>query len=180
MPAALPCQRKRMSSAPDTQSLNQMSLAAFRPLFGRLAAPAPEALPGAYNATFVGPAWVRHLAGPALALVGVHGWCGKRFFAGGQAMNLVRASGEIVETLPMTYALTPARIDGAPCARLTYSVPARLPWPWIIDELRAWDADHLLGMTMLDRLGLARFAFPFLLTRTDPLSTSRPPDTGGK
>jgi hypothetical protein len=169
-----------MSSAPDTQNLNQMSLAAFRPLFGRLAAPTPEALPGAYAATFVGPAWVRRFAGPALAIVGLRGWCGKRILAGGHAMNLVCASGEIVETLPMTYELVPARIDGAPCARMTYPVSSRLPWPWIIDELRAWDADHLLGLTMLDRLGLARFAFPFLLTRADPLSTAGPPDAGAK
>ena len=53
------------------------SLGHLRRLFTSL--PAPVSLAGVYRAEFVGPAWLRTLAPPSLALGGLAGWWGKAF-----------------------------------------------------------------------------------------------------
>jgi hypothetical protein len=62
-----------------------------------------------------------------------------------------------------------SRLDGRDGVELVYlpedGRPAPLPWRWVRDELRAVDADTILGMTVVDLPLLRRFAFPFLLRR---------------
>lgn len=143
--------------------LNTLSLPAFRRLFHTLSAPALESIRGEFRAEIVGPAWMRLIAPPALALGGLGGWCGKRFDANGQGLNLVNRGREIKPVLPMQLARRASLIDQQPVIAVTYPSSSPPPWPWIIDELRRLDGHTLLGMTVVTRLGLHRLAFPFLL-----------------
>jgi cholesterol oxidase len=62
-------------------------------------------------------------------------------------------------------------MDGQSGVTLVYPNTARWPLPWIVDELRPLDEHTLLGMTMLNRLGLHRLPAPFLLHRLGPPAT---------
>lgn len=152
-----------MEVSVQAQQLNQNALATFGALFASLPPPGIAELNGVYQAEFVGPLWLRKLVKPALVLTGLGGWWGKVFDGRGNADNIVQRQGELRRILPMKLVASPSRIDGRPGITVTYMPDARLPWPWIIDELRRLDEGCLLGMTMLPKGPLAHLALPFLL-----------------
>jgi hypothetical protein len=58
---------------------------------------------------------------------------------------------------------TTSAIDGKPTLALIYAQDNPFPWPHIVDELRQLDPEALLGMTYVNRGGLKKLAFPFLI-----------------
>lgn len=144
--------------------LNQMPLSAFKPLFSTLNFPQIAALEGYHQAEFVGPRWLRRLAGPGLRLGGMSGWWGKLFDLQGRGSNVVREGRGLHPVLPITAHIRPSLIDKKPCAAVVYPDRARWPWPWITDELRWLEEEKsLLGMMIYQGMGLQRLALPFLL-----------------
>jgi hypothetical protein len=133
--------------------------------FATLPPTPPEALVGRWDARFVGPRWVRALAGPAIAAAGMRGWCGKRIEADGSAVNLVRRGTGTVDDRPLAVRSGPSFVDGRTTALLIYP-EGGLPWRHVVDELRRIDATTALGMTALDLPLVRRAVFPFLLERT--------------
>jgi hypothetical protein len=118
---------------------------------------------GIYRAEFVGPAWLRALAPPSLALGGLAGWWGKAFDGRGGALNIVVRDGNQRRVLPMMVARVPSLIDGALGLTLSYPKGSPFPWPWIVDEVRRLDEQTFLCMTVVKPKGLRRLAFPFVL-----------------
>ncbi len=155
--------------APVFAEFNRMSLVEFREFFGSLAAPTPASLLGAYRAAFVGPGWVRFMAGPALALTGLGGWWGKEFLADGTAVNLVVSDGKLVRRFPMELINAPSLIDRKPGLSLRYRTGSPFPWMFVVDELRRVDSSTLLGMTLVDVRGLRSTAFPFILKKSEKI-----------
>ena len=125
--------------------------------------PLPSSLSGTYRGSFVGPGWLRALAGPALLISGLGGWWGKNFREDGAAVNLVQKAGGIEERFPMQLVSTTSAIDGKLTLALNYAQNNPFPWPYIVDELRQLDAETLLGMTYVNRGSLVKLAFPFLI-----------------
>lgn len=150
-----------------TGAVHAMPLAAFPPLFRSLPALPIDRLAGLYSGQFTGPRWLRLLSRPALWLGGLPGWWGK-VIAGPGGFNLVRPGATIRPSVPFRLEHRPSLIDGQPGVTLLYPETARLPLPWLVDELRPLDERTLLGMTMLNRLGLHRLPVPFLLHRLGP------------
>lgn len=144
--------------------LTKGSLASFRDLFLSLEPPGLATMQGVYQSAFVGPVWLRTIAGPGLYPLGLGGWWGKQFDGRGQGSNIVRRSGRLATRLPIALVEKPSLIDGRPCLAVNYQPDAPFPWPWVIDELRAVDDRRLLGMTLVTRSPLNRLALPFLLT----------------
>ncbi len=134
-------------------------------IFGRLSAPVLGELVGDFEAELRGPAWFRAISRFSLNLGGLPQWYGKRFDGEGQGVNLVMPKGSVETTMPMQVRVEPSTLDGKPAAVVHYAADARFPWPHVIDELRSWEANTLLGMTLVDVAGLRRFALPFLLHR---------------
>jgi hypothetical protein len=82
------------------------------------------------------------------------GWCGKRFDPDtGEGVlngaNRARAGqvGAVVDSIPIRARVAPSRMDGRPALVVTYPADARFPWPGVVDELRPFGPDALLGMT---------------------------------
>jgi cholesterol oxidase len=158
-----------MSIDPVTVDLGSLSalLAAFR------AAPEPilEELVGEHAAEFVGPRLLRSVAPTGLRILGMPGWCGKRFDpdpGDGVLHGANRArdgqAGVVVDSIPITARVAPSRLDGRAALAVTYPADARFPWPWVVDELRPFGSDALVGMTIWIR-GVPRVTTPFLLRR---------------
>jgi hypothetical protein len=141
--------------------ITYQSLERLRRLFSSL--PAPDILTGVYRAEFVGPAWLKILAPPSLALGGLAGWWGKAFDGRGGAVNIVVRDGTQHRVLPMAIARVPSLIDGVPGLTLGYPKGSPFPWPWIVDEVRRLDERTLLCMTLIKSKGLSKLAFPFVL-----------------
>ena len=137
------------------------SLGHLRRLF--ISLPAPDTLTGVYRAEFVGPAWLRALEPPSLALGGLAGWWGKAFDDRGRAINIVVSEGNQRRVLPMTIARGPSLIDGVTGFTLGYPKGAPFPWPWVVDEVRRLDEQTLLCMTLVKSKSLSQLAFPFAL-----------------
>ncbi len=148
-------------------ALNAQRLGSYTALFSTLRTPDLAELAGMRKAEFVGPAWLRKTAGPALVLGGLGGWWGKEFLGPTDAVNLVLRGGSLKQVIPMKVAVAPSRLDGGPAVQLRYPPGSRLPWPWIIDELRQIDETTLLGMTMVAAGWFPRIAFPFMLYKLD-------------
>jgi len=128
---------------------------AARRAWGTLPAPAADAVPGEWKASFVAP--LRRLAPVGLGPLGLPRWHGKLLLADGTGINLVRpgAGGPLEERLPMTWTL-----DGSPLS-VRYPADGPRPWRWVDDRLRVLDERTLLGLTVVGRgPGL-----PFLLHR---------------
>ncbi len=143
--------------------LNRLSFFAFRGLFSSLEPPKAGIMRGFFRGMFVGPGWLRRLAGPLLAVTGLGGWWGKDFSVEGHACNLVLRNGQYKRCFPMTLVEQGSFIDGKPGLALRYEASNPFPWPLIVDELRCIHQELVLGMTMA-RLGpLQRLALPFVL-----------------
>ncbi len=146
------------------QHLNKIALASFRTLFLPLAPPALASMRGIYQAVFVGPWWLRAVAGPGLYPLGLGGWWGKQFDGRDQGSNIVHRGGQLATKMPVRLAEEPSLIDGQPCLAVIYPSESPFPWPWVVDELRLLDDNRLLGMTLVTRSPLNKIALPFLLT----------------
>jgi hypothetical protein len=142
---------------------NALSLKQFRDLFVSLPVPELASIRGVYRAAFVGPAWLRTSAGPALALSGLGGWWGKEFSADGTAVNIVLRAGNFSTRFPMKLVNAKSFIDGRDGLAVHYQPGNPFPWMYIVDELRQMKADTLLGMTLANVNGLRNLAFPFTL-----------------
>lgn len=123
----------------------------------------PEVLEGVWQGEPLGPGWFRTLAGPGLGLGGLGGWWGKSFDGKGRIDNLVQGKGTLRRTLSGEVRPAASLVDGKPCLRIAYPKGSRLPWPWIVDELRRVDKGELLGMMVLNIGWLPHLAFPFAL-----------------
>ena len=150
-----------------TEELNNQSLASFRILYQSLPSPSADSLAGTHKSEFVGPRWLRRIAGPGLFPLGLGGWWGKKFDSQGQGMNIVRRRGEQLMIMPVKLREMASLIDGMLTLAITYEPGSRLPWPWVIDEVRRLDEETLLGMTMVSRRPFNRIALPFLLHATE-------------
>jgi hypothetical protein len=150
-----------MTATLSTHELNQLSLAGCREIF--LSLDRPATLSGAYEADFVGPSWLRAIAGPGLFPLGLGGWMGKLFDGNGGGVNLVRRQGRVQQVMPVRLIGMPSPINGQPAIVVSYPHGSRWPWPYVIDELRQLDEQTLLGMTIVPRGRLSRVGLPFLL-----------------
>jgi len=145
------------------EQLNQLSLFDFSELFATLEPPRRESLRGIFRGSFVGPGWVRRLAGPLLVITGLGGWWGKDFDQQGNAINLVWYRGQMERRFPMLLVEQPSYIDRRSGLALHYAPENPFPWPWIVDELRSIHPGLILGMTMFRPGPLKRLALPFVL-----------------
>ncbi len=148
--------------------LNNLPFSQFRSLFSGLAIPASASLAGSYQAAFVGPAWLRASAAPALALSGLGGWWGKEFSLDGTAINIVLRSGSFSTRFSMKMVQTRSFIDQKMGLALHYQDGSPFPWMFVVDEIRRLDQTSLLGMTIANLRGLRSLAFPFILKKTEP------------
>jgi hypothetical protein len=140
----------------------------FRHLRERFASlETPEALAGVWQGEPIGPGWYRTLAGPSLAIGGLGGWWGKDFDGQGGIDNLLQRGGALRRTLRGEVWRADSLVDGRPCLRIVYPAGSRLPWTWIVDELRLMGDGELLGMMVLNVRWLPRLAFPFALHAQD-------------
>lgn len=73
--------------------------------------------------------------------------------------------GTVTEALTMQCVPEPSLVDGQAGLSLHYQATAPRPWRWVRDELRAFDDDTLLCMTVIERPLLRQLSFPFLLLR---------------
>jgi hypothetical protein len=123
----------------------------------------PESLARVWQGEPVGPGWYRALAGPSLAIGGLGGWWGKEFDGQGGIDNLLERDGALRRTLRGEVRRAESLVDGRPCLRIVYPKGSRLPWTWIVDELRQVEEGELLGMMVLNISWLPHLAFPFTL-----------------
>ena len=144
---------------------NRLSLAEFREYFSDLSIPNLASLPGKYRAAFVGPAWLRKSAGPALALSGLGGWWGKEIYTDGTAINIVLRAGTYSQCFKMKFFQEKSFIDGRESLSLHYEPGSPFPWMYVVDEIRLVDGQTLLGMTLANLRGLRDLAFPFILEK---------------
>lgn len=146
-------------------ALSTSSLSQIRQVFEGLE-PAPAHMRvGFFQASFIGPIWLRATAGPSIALSGLPGWRGKRFLDAETATNVLDRKGGVIEKLRMQCREGRSLIDGRPGVALHYGEDAALPWRWIVDELRVLNESTLLGMTVINLPLLRCLALPFLLRR---------------
>ena len=144
------------------------SIAALRDAFRAAAVPDPARLVGIHQAFIAGPCWLRCTSPPAIALLGMPGWAGKRFSGpvedGALAgCNVRRSRGQLAESLPMTANLEASALDGQPAVVARYGEAARWPWRGVRDELRAVGPEVLLGLS--HGLAPGSGGLPFLLLR---------------
>ncbi|MCC1495875.1 hypothetical protein [Alcanivorax sp. 1008] len=146
-------------------NVNTASIGQLKALYACLALPEPGMCEGFFRARFLGPAWMRASARPTLNLSGLPGWQGKRFTTATSATNVLIHKGQTEERLTMTVTSVKSLVDGSDGLALCYGPDAPRPWRWVRDELRAIDANTLLGITFVDKPLIRLFAFPFLLER---------------
>jgi hypothetical protein len=150
-------------------SLNQMSLRAIHGLFTHLDPPEVSSLSGIFRGLFVGPAWLRPVWGPILAVAGLGGWWGKEFDPHGNVINLVIRRGRYERRFPMLIVQQTSYLDHKPGLALRYRADNPFPWPFIVDELRRIDSVTVLAMTLADVGPFRRMAFPFILQSREAL-----------
>jgi hypothetical protein len=151
-------------------TIGTSSLGALRRAFHQAPAPELELLVGVHEGQFAGPIWLRASGAPTMVLTGMPNWYGKRFRAGSpgatslEGENLLRSDGGLVDSIPLTVAVGPSRVDRLPALVVRYPTDARWPWRGVTDELRPFGDGTLLGLTF----GLMPAFFgglPFLLHR---------------
>jgi len=129
--------------------------------------PDPDTLLGTYRGEYVGPGWLRRLAGPTLGLTVLRGWWGKDFPSPGRCENLVSRGGTIERVLPVDVVQAVSLLDGKMGITLPYPPDSPRPYRWVVDELRLTPTGSLLGMVVPARRWLPRFALPFMLNPGD-------------
>lgn len=148
---------------------DKASIGELKTLFSSLQPPAAAMRHGFFRASFIGPAWLRATGRPSVELSGLPGWQGKKFLNADDATNVLKKKDGLVEALAMRVTPGTSQVDGRPGVALHYvpkdGRPAPFPWRFVRDELRAVDADTILGFTVIDLPVLRLVAFPFLLTR---------------
>jgi hypothetical protein len=129
------------------------STGALREAFRSAPEPTVDHLVGEHAGEYVGPLWLR-TAGPLVMRLGrMPNWYGKRFALADDGtatlvgVNLLRSGEQIIDSVPMTAAIGPSRVDGRPALIIGYPVDAPFPWPRVTDELRPWDGAALIGVT---------------------------------
>ena len=145
----------------DTYSIGSLGRA-----FESMEPPDLDSLVGTYRGEYVGPAWLRRLAGPTLGLTVLRGWWGKDFPSPGHCDNLVSRGGTIERVLPVDVVQAVSLLDGKTGITLPYSSDGPWPYRWVVDELRLTLTGSLLGMVVPARW-LPRFALPFMLHPVD-------------
>ncbi|UCF28789.1 MAG: hypothetical protein JSW42_03640 [Chloroflexota bacterium] len=148
---------------PQIEELNRLSIREFPGYFASLSPPDSDILRGFFKGDFVGPAWLRSLAGPLLLITGLGGWWGKEFDTEGGAINLVWRKGKFSYRFPMRLSRQDSYIDQRSGLALRYAASNPYPWPWIVDELRSIRSDLVLGMTVATLGPLKRLPLPFIL-----------------
>jgi len=146
------------------------SLGELKALFSSLPPPAATMRHGFFRASFIGPAWLRASGRPGVEISGLPGWQGKKFLNADDATNVLKKKDSLVEALAMRVTPGISQVDGKQGVALHYvpdanGKPAPIPWRFVRDELRAVDANTILGFTVIDLPVLRLMAFPFLLTR---------------
>jgi hypothetical protein len=131
-----------------------------------------------YGAQLAGPAWLRAIGHPGLAMLGLPGWAGKRFLADGEGINLLRARKGLRPALPFQWSEQASALDGKPVLQIRYGPDARWPWHQVVDELRQWNEGVWLGMTYLEGRAALRLPLPFLLHHPQPLHEPHPSRRG--
>jgi len=152
-----------METSREAQDLNQKPITAFKSIFGSLTSPPVESVRGVYQSEFTGPGWLRRIAPPGLAVLGLGGWWGKEFTGEGGGVNLVERRGELQKRFPVRVLESSSLVDGKTCLSIHYTKGCPFPWPHVIDELRVLDENCLLGLTMVNVGVLRKMALPFLL-----------------
>jgi hypothetical protein len=94
---------------------------------------------------------------------GLGGWWGKDFDGQGRIDNILERGGAFRRTLRGEVQRADSLVDGRPCQRIVYPKGSRLPWTWVVDELRQVGEGELLGMMVLNIDWLPHLAFPFAL-----------------
>jgi hypothetical protein len=146
------------------------SLRALQSAFRAAPEPTVDDLVGEHEAEFVGPAWLRAAAPLTMRLLGMPGWCGKRFDPDSgdgilRGVNRVRRGGVVSDSIPIAARLDASRMDGRAALVITYPPEARFPWPRVRDEFRPFGAGTLLGITFGIPLSPPG-GTPFLMHRT--------------
>lgn len=148
---------------------HEASIGQLKTLFSSLPPAPPSQRHGFFRATFIGPAFIRLAARPSLEVSGLPGWQGKKFLTDEHATNVLQKGATTVEHLAMRVTNVTSMLDGQPGVALTYPAeagrPAPIPWRWVRDELRRFDDETILAVTVVDLPILRHFAFPFLLER---------------
>jgi hypothetical protein len=152
---------------PWTEKLNKLSLRDFSQLYATGSVPVITNTAGYYRAAFVGPAWLRATAGPAIAIGGLANWWGKHIRQDGSATNLIWQGEKLVPRLTMQLIDTTSALDGKHTLALIYGPENPFPWPYVVDELRRLEPGTFLGMTHSNAGPWRRIAFPFLLQVQD-------------
>lgn len=149
--------------------LQKASLSELKALFATLPAPEASLRHGFFQASFVGPAFLRLSARPTLEVTGLPGWRGKKFLSADKATNILQKGHAHVEALAMRVTQVTSMVDGKSGLALTYpsqnGKAAPVPWRWVRDEIRALDERTLLAFTFIDLPLLRLVGIPFLLTR---------------
>lgn len=147
------------------EQVQQADLSSIRSIYQQLY-PMPISMrTGNYQARFIGPWWLRTLAPISLWLTGLPGWWGKRFIHEAEATNILMNKCGRTEKMSMHCIEDCSLIDGKPTLSLQYGGQARLPWRWVVDEIRVLDDNTLLCMTVVNLPLLKYLSFPFLLSR---------------
>jgi hypothetical protein len=146
----------------DTQSIRSL-----RRGFESREPPDLDTLVGTYRREYVGPSWLRRLAGPALGLTALRGWWGKDFPTPGRCENLVSRGETVERVLPVDVVRAVSLLDGKMGITLAYSSDSPRPYRWVVDELRLTETGSLLGMAVPSRRWLPRLALPFMLHPVD-------------
>ena len=104
-----------------------------------------------------------------LAIAGLGGWWGKEIAADDTAINLVHRQGNFEYRFPMLMIEETSFLDGKTGRSFHYRKDNPFPWPYIVDEMRRIDDNHILGMTLANIRPFRRFGFPFVLEYKKPL-----------
>lgn len=147
------------------EQLLTASLNHIRQVFKQLEPAAEHLRYGFFRASFIGPWWLRISAMPSIALSGLVGWQGKKFFDPFRATNILKTKKGQTEKLQMTCQAVQSLVDGKQGIALQYGADAVLPWRWVVDEIRVLDENTLLCMTVINLPLLKHFSFPFILSR---------------
>lgn len=134
----------------------------YRRIFKTLPPLEREQFEGRFEGLLLGPKPLQRAFQQALKAGGLAGWAGKEFHDG-VGYNLCLREGQEQQVQRMKIQGTvKSVIDGQDTLALTYF---KAPLSVLTDELRAYDAQTILGMTYVNAGPLKHLTFPFALRR---------------